>query len=128
MDKIVYDAYSRYFHALEVSGYISYSQVVKLLVLTFYKDFVYNDYRGLISKGDYHLIEQALDCLYGSTCLIPYSNYLKMGKLYLGEISELSQRVQALEDISVLKVIDDAESEGSEVESDIVFVAENPTD
>ena len=83
MQEIVYQALAKYFHALELTGYIPDSQTKKLLVLTFYGDFIYNDYRGLLSKEDYSMIENALDCIYGSTCLIPYPDYLKMGKLHL---------------------------------------------
>jgi hypothetical protein len=90
----------------------------KLLVLIFYRDFVYNDYRGLISKDDYLMIERALDCLYGSTCLIPYPDYLKMGKLHIGEMTEMANRVKNLENTEVLKAFD---FEGSD-DSDIVIV------
>jgi hypothetical protein len=65
---------------------------------------VYHDYRGLLSKADYSLIEQALNCLYGSTCLIPYPDYLKMGKLHLGEMTEMAQRIKRAEDTEVVKV------------------------
>lgn len=98
MDEIVYQVLNRYFYALEKLGYISYPQMQKLLVLSFYRDFVFNDYRAILSKDDYLLIEKALDCLYGSTCLIPYPDYLKMGKLHLSEITELSERVKILEE------------------------------
>lgn len=98
MDEIVYQALSRYYHTLEKTGYISYPQMQKLLVLSFYRDFVYKDYRALLSKEDYRCIEWALDCLYGSTCLIPYPDYLKMGKLHLSEVTELAERVRILEE------------------------------
>lgn len=65
------------------------------------------------------LIEKALDCLYGSTCLIPYPDYLKMGKLHLGEMTELVQRIENLENTNVLKAFD-ADSEGN---SDIIIVS-----
>lgn len=97
MDEILYEALSKYYHALELKGYMSLSHGAKLLVLCFFRDFVYHDYRGLLSKRDYCLIERALDCIYGTSCLIPYPDYLKMGKLHLGEITELSQRVETLE-------------------------------
>ena len=99
MDEIIYNAFGSYYNALEKLGYISYPQSQKLLLLCFYRDFVFHDYRGLLSKEDYYLIERALDCLWGSTCLIPYPDYLKMGKLHIGEITELSKRVEALEEI-----------------------------
>lgn len=118
MDEILYNSLSSYFHALEYNGYMPYPQMQKLLVLIFYRDFVYNDYRGLISKDDYLMIERALDCLYGSTCLIPYPDYLKMGKLHIGEITEMANRVKNLENTEVLKAFD---FEGSD-DSDIAIV------
>lgn len=121
MDNILYNSLSSYFHALEVKGYMPYSQSQKLLVLGFYRDFVYGDYRGILTKDDYHLIELALDCLYGSTCLIPYPDYLKMSKLHLGSMTELAQRVQDLEDTNVLKIVHDG-TFVTDPESDIVFV------
>ena len=118
MDEILYNSLSSYFHALEYKGYMPYPQMQKLLVLIFYRDFVYNDYRGLISKDDYLMIERALDCLYGSTCLIPYPDYLKMGKLHIGEMTEMANRVKNLENTEVLKAFN---FEGSD-DSDIAIV------
>jgi hypothetical protein len=117
MDNIVYNALTSYYNALSYTGYMADSQTQKLLVLSFYKDFVYEDYRGLISKDDYHLIERALDCLYGSSCLIPYPDYLKMGKLNLGAMSEMAQRIKKVEDTDVLKAFD-----GESISGDIVVV------
>ena len=93
MDEVLYNSLCRYFNALSKLGSMSYSQVDKLLVLIFYKHFVYEDYRGYLSKEDYRSIEMALDCLFGSSCLIPYPDYLKMGKLHLGDMTEVSQRI-----------------------------------
>ena len=93
MDKVLYDSLYRYFTTLARVGNVSYASVDKLLVLMFYKHFIYEDYRGNLSKEDYSIIEKALDCLFGSTCLIPYPNYLEMGKLHLGDMTEVSQRI-----------------------------------
>ena len=120
MDEILYNSLYNYFHALQLKGYMPYKDMMKLLVLGFYRDFVFSDYRGIITRDDYLLIERALDCLYGSTCLIPYPDYLKMGKLHLGEITELSYRVKTLEDTDVLKAFD-ADGTG---DSDIIITAE----
>ena len=120
MDRILYDSLLKYFHALEVKGYMPYKDMVKLLVLGFYRDFVFSDYRGIITRDDYLLIERALDCLYGSTCLIPYPDYLKMSKLHLGEITEMAHRVKTLEDTDVLKAFD---ADGTS-DSDIIIIAE----
>ena len=125
MDEMVYNSLSRYYHVLETTGYMSQKEVEKLLLLSFYKDFVYSDFRGLLSGDDYHYIERALDCLYGSTCLIPYPDYLKMGKLKLGDTTELSHRIKTLEDTNVVKVIHDLGSvENEGLLSDIIVVAD----
>ena len=121
MDEMLYSSLSRYFNALEVKGYMPYSEMQKLMILGFYKDFVYGGYRGIITKDDYLLIERALDCLYGSSCLIPYPDYLKMGKLHLGETTELAARLKALEDTEVMKAFDTESSD----ESDIIIVEMN---
>ena len=105
MDEIIYEALSSYYATLGNLGYLPANQAKKLLVLCFYRDFVFNDYRGLISAEDYKLIEQALDCIFGSTCLIPYPDYLKMGKLHLGEITELATRINTVEGALSTKVI-----------------------
>ena len=65
MDKVLYDSLYRYFTTLTSIGSVSYNSVNKLLVLIFYKHFIYEDYRGNISKEDYNIIEQALNCLFG---------------------------------------------------------------
>ncbi len=108
MDNVLYNAYTKYFHALEVKGYMPHKEAEKLLVLHFYRDFVLHDFWGILSKEDYHDIEKAIDCLYGSTCLIPYPDYLKMGKLHLGQITELANRVKTLEGTEVLKLRPDS--------------------
>ena len=120
MDEILYEALSKYYHALELKGYMSKAHSFKLLALIFYRDFVFHDYRGLLSKKDYRLIEKALDCIYGTSCLIPYPDYLKMGKLHLGEMTEMAQRVKALEDTDVVKVIHDAGSDEEGNQSDTI--------
>jgi hypothetical protein len=122
MDEILYSSLSSYFNALEYKGYMPYTQAQKLLILAFYRDFVFNDYRGLINKEDYHQIENALNCLYGSTCLIPYPDYLKMGKLHIGEISELANRVKTLEETKVLKAADI--SGGISPDSDVIIISD----
>ena len=123
MDEIVYEALNKYYHVLELKGYMNISHGLKLLVLSFFKDYIYQDYRGLISKEDYRLIENALECIYGTSCLIPYPDYLKMGKLHLGQITELTQRIEALENTSVVKVIHDIDT--AEGTSDIVIAEED---
>ena len=124
MDNVVYDALTRYYSTLSKLGYYKDSGVFSLLLLCFYRDFVYEDYRGILSKEDYMTIERALNCLFGANCLIPYPDYLKMGKLKLGEMTELAQRVKTLEDTNVVKVMHNAEYDPETCQSDIIFVPE----
>lgn len=98
MDNIIYNAITQYYTAISKLGYYKYGDVFSLLVLCFLRDFVYQDYRGIISRSDYSVIEKALSCLFGSNCLIPYPDYLKMGKLKLGEMTEVLSRVKAAEE------------------------------
>ncbi len=115
MDNIVFNAVMQYYKMLGKVGYYQYKDVFRLLVLCFYKDFVFTDFRGNITRKDYHQIELALNCLFGSSCLIPYPQYLKMGKLHIGEITEMAQRVKNLEDTKVLKLMNPETSSDSDI-------------
>lgn len=106
MGETVYESLSAYYDALSKLGYMSQDKGNSLLLLSFFNEFVYNDYRGVISREDYKVIERALNCLFGSNCLIPYPDYLKMGKLHLGEMTELAYRVKKLENTEVIKATD----------------------
>ena len=57
----------------------------------------------ILKRDEYMLVEKALDCLYGSTCLIPYPDYLKMSKLHLGQMEEIDARLKTIEDTKVVK-------------------------
>ena len=123
MDEFVYTSLDRYFHTLQNFGYLNYKSVKSLLVLIFFYNIIYHDYRGLIKKEDYGIIERALNCLYGTTCLIPYPDYLKMGKLKLGEMTEMAQRIKNIEEEPVLKLIHDISTvDNPENNSDVEVV------
>lgn len=77
MDNIVYNAFLNYFNTLEVTGYLAYKQAQKLLVLNLYKTLLSGNYDEYLNEEDRKLINKALDCIYGSTCLVPYPDYLK---------------------------------------------------
>ena len=127
MDEIIYKALSNYYHALSLTGYMSRNHTERLLVLIFYRDFCFHDYRGLLSKDDYREIERALNCLWGSTCLIPYPDYLKMGKLHLGEMTEVGQRLRNIENTKVVKV-KTPEEDGTEAYEKVINDIEIPED
>ena len=124
MDEFIYEMLGKYYKTLKTLGYVPTDISFKMIILTFYRYFVYEDYLGLISKEDYHLIERSLNCLYGSSCLIPYPDYLKMGKSNLGSIAELAQRVKKLEETEVMKVIHDLGSVDPGEDSDVLVYAD----
>lgn len=122
MDEIIYNTLNKYYHALSLKGYMPDIDSYKLLVLIFIRDFIFHDYRGNINEKDYHLIEKALDCLYGTTCLIPYPDYLKMGKLYLGQMSEMAERLKAIEDTEIVKTAKNISDITNNIDSDITVL------
>lgn len=126
MDEVVMQSLSKYYSVLEKTGHVKYLDSQKLLVLSFLWSMVYSDFNAYLTKEDYHTIERALDCLYGTTCLITYPDYLKMGKLYLGRMTELAQRVKTVENNPVLKLVHDLDSvDNKDAESDVIVMAED---
>lgn len=115
MDEVLYNSLLKYFDTLSSTGYVSYEDVDKLLLLVIIQEFVYNDFRGFITEDDYREIEKFLYKIFGTSCLVPYPNYCNdytMNKLHLGDISELSHRVDVnesnikeIQDTKVVKVI-----------------------
>lgn len=101
MDNLTYEALSKYFTHLSNVGYFKQSDVDKLIVLTFIQELLDRDFRGLVTEDDYDYIVKAMYCLYGSSCLIPYPDYYSTktrGIMYIGSMSELTHRVEALEE------------------------------
>lgn len=96
----VYTAITKYFGHITNTGYMRQDNVNKLLLLIAVYNLLDNDFRALVSEDDYKLINNALYCLYGSTCLIPFPDYYnnKANRvMYKGSISELAHRVAVTE-------------------------------
>ena len=74
LNNITLEALDRYFKVLESVGYMSDSDTNKLILLQFLQEFLY-EYREYITEADYTQIEAVLQCLAGSSCLIPYKEY-----------------------------------------------------
>lgn len=107
MDNFVYNIVTNYFDVLGKTGYVSQKKQSEIMVLFFYYNLLYNDYRTLLPKEDYRLIRKALYCLYGVNCLIPYPNYKKMGCTNLGNMAEVLYRLKKVEEGSDLKPIEE---------------------
>lgn len=96
----IYKSLTKYFNQLSNTGYVKQREVRKLFVFTAIQELLDTDFRGLLTEKDYAIINQALYCLYGSSCLIPYPNYVRNKRnriMYTGSVSELACRVDRLE-------------------------------
>lgn len=75
-------AVDRYFNTLALFGYKNYTDVYKLLTLLYIEELLTQQaYSGFISEEDYRVIMDALYCLTGSTCLIPYPEFINNDSL-----------------------------------------------
>ena len=102
MDNVVYESIKRYFTSLSMFGYKSYNDTYKLLYIISIRDFIYNDFRGLITEDDYRIIGSSLYNVFGTTCLLPYPQFCKskgMNNLHLGSITELAHMVQRTQEL-----------------------------
>ena len=67
-----FDSLLSYFDTLRKFGYMNNKEVEKLLIFIYIEELVTGELREFITEADYRDIENALYCLYGSSCLIPY--------------------------------------------------------
>lgn len=67
----VSEALNRYFSILSHTGYKSYSEVNKLLVLSFIEEIICGPMSEFITEDDHRIISSSMICLYGS-CMIPF--------------------------------------------------------
>jgi hypothetical protein len=88
MDEYVYNALSSYFGVLEKTGFLSDKEVYKLLVLSFFNDFLFKNFGSMVTADDCKQIALALDCLYGSSCLMPYPECLRGGQMPIDNTTE----------------------------------------
>lgn len=70
-----YEALQSYFSHLSKTGYMRYDNVFRLLAFLFVDELIHSYNKVEISECDYVIIENFLQCLYG-TCLLPYPEFL----------------------------------------------------
>lgn len=76
LKNIAYIGICNYFQTLATFGYKSYSEVYKLIVLLFIEDLLRGPLSIYVTECDYRTIANVLYCLFGSTCLIPYPEFV----------------------------------------------------
>jgi hypothetical protein len=96
----LYDSINKYFNRVTNVGYVSQPNVEKMLLFVAIQELLENDFRAYVSEKDYGEIENALYCLYGTTCLIPFPDYYTNKNkrvMYTGSMSENAHRIEILE-------------------------------
>ncbi len=65
-----------YFNHLEKVGYMRYDNVFRLIVFLYIDEILHAYTLMDITEEDYNIINNTLQCLYG-TCLLPYPEFIK---------------------------------------------------
>lgn len=81
MVKYIQKSLQSYYDILERYGYVPYTTVEKLLILTFIFDFI-EDYFKVITEEDYKIISKVLTCLSGSDCFLPWMTLKELQNLH----------------------------------------------
>lgn len=80
MDNLLLESLTRYFKHITNTGYMNYKEVRKLLVFILIQEMLSGYFGCIVTASDYKILSKALDCLYGSNCLIPYPDYYSLAK------------------------------------------------
>ena len=95
---ITFQAFNRYYTVLEKTGYIKDKDTNKVLLLSFLTEFI-QDYKDFITEEDYNLISKIIQCVSGSSCLVPYIQYQEMTLPMEEYISNITIRISEVEEI-----------------------------
>ncbi len=68
-----YLAITRYFKRLSTFGYTPDNEVFKMITLFAIQEFLD---KYLLSEIEYRQIERTINCLWGTSCLLPYPEYV----------------------------------------------------
>lgn len=68
-----YNTINKYFSVLSHTGYKSYSEVNKIIILLFIEELLSGPLSRFITEKDYNIIDNILYCLYDS-CIILFPN------------------------------------------------------
>lgn len=90
-----FNAVSRYFHTLSNLGYKKDKDIDSLIVYLFLEELLYGSMSQFITETDYNIINKALYCLYGTSCMIPYPDYEKS---YYSVVRQMLNGYRILED------------------------------
>ena len=76
MEKIILDSIKSYFKTLNYIGYVPRKDIYKIIKLISINDFL-EMYSEKITEKEYIELNKQLELLCGSSCLIPYKEFIK---------------------------------------------------
>lgn len=72
LSNVLERALTTYFNVLSSTGYVCYNDVNKLLLLSLIEELTSGPMFAFIDDKDYNSMNNALYCIFGTSCLIPY--------------------------------------------------------
>ena len=78
----IFKAIESYFNAATKLGYVKDSDLDKLLVYIFIQEILEGDMSYFVDEKDFRLMEKALSCLFGTSCLLPYPQHANDDNLF----------------------------------------------
>lgn len=71
LSNVLERALATYFNVLSSTGYVCYNDVNKLLLLSLIEELTSGPMSAFIDDKDYNSMNNALYCIFGTSCLIP---------------------------------------------------------
>lgn len=84
---------NRYFNSLSKLGYKNYTDVYKIIILTFLEELLGYDFFGFVSEEDYNVIMKAIYCLADNTCIIEFPSYATYDSIFRKSDIDLTPRI-----------------------------------
>lgn len=84
---------NRYFNSLSKLGYRNYTDVYKIIILTFLEELLDYDFFGFVSEEDYNAIMKAIYCLADNTCTIEFPSYATYDDIFRKSSVDLTSRI-----------------------------------
>ena len=106
--KSLFKSLKTYYNTLFNTGYKKYSDVDKLLVYNYLIEILTGDMRIYVDEYDYRIIQRALNCIYGSSCLISYPQYINNDNLFGHTFSDSLPTPRVTEIGDIIRVTQDA--------------------
>lgn len=67
---------TQYFNTLRQLGYSKYDNVHKLIIFLYIEEMLSGPMSLFITEEDYNTITKCMYCMFGTSCLLPYPEYL----------------------------------------------------